>query len=157
MNDRRVKIRVDLCGLYLPFYDHLCELLPEEWQPYSGFRSFAAQDTLYSQGRGRPGGIVTNAKAGESAHNYGCATDWTRWEPGGVPIWMKPEDEYWYFYVEAVTEAGLRAGIEFGDIDHNEVKIARPWTDILKAWNEGGGAAGDGLKMAIDTIRAATY
>ena len=41
----------------------------------SGFRSFAEQDTLYAQGRTLPGNIVTNARGGESLHNYGCAFD----------------------------------------------------------------------------------
>lgn len=34
------------------------------------FRSSDEQDRLYSQGRSMPGGIVTNAKGGQSAHNY---------------------------------------------------------------------------------------
>lgn len=41
----------------------------------SGYRSFAEQDELYAQGRTKPGNIVTNAKGGESLHNYGVAFD----------------------------------------------------------------------------------
>lgn len=33
------------------------------------------QDRLYAQGRTAPGPIVTNARAGQSAHNYGYAID----------------------------------------------------------------------------------
>ena len=40
-----------------------------------GFRSFAEQNDLYEQGRSKPGKIVTNAKGGESYHNYGLALD----------------------------------------------------------------------------------
>lgn len=40
-----------------------------------GFRSFEDQTKLYEQGRTTPGNIVTNAKAGQSAHNYGLAVD----------------------------------------------------------------------------------
>jgi len=40
-----------------------------------GFRSNAEQTKLYSQGRTTPGKIVTNARAGQSAHNYGLAVD----------------------------------------------------------------------------------
>lgn len=40
-----------------------------------GFRSFAEQDELYAQGRTKPGNIVTNAKGGQSYHNYGLAVD----------------------------------------------------------------------------------
>ena len=38
-------------------------------------RSLAEQDALYAQGRTMPGPIVTNAKAGQSAHNWGLAID----------------------------------------------------------------------------------
>ncbi len=39
------------------------------------FRSFAEQNFIYAQGRTRPGKIVTNAKAGQSIHNYRYAVD----------------------------------------------------------------------------------
>lgn len=38
-------------------------------------RSNARQAELYAQGRSKPGKIVTNAKPGESFHNYGLAVD----------------------------------------------------------------------------------
>lgn len=41
----------------------------------SGFRSIEEQDQIYAQGRTSPGNIVTNAKGGESLHNYGVAID----------------------------------------------------------------------------------
>ncbi|MGE5416474.1 MAG: M15 family metallopeptidase, partial [Acidobacteriota bacterium] len=40
-----------------------------------GYRSFAEQDALYSKGRDHKGKIVTNAKGGQSYHNYGLAFD----------------------------------------------------------------------------------
>jgi len=39
------------------------------------FRSWDEQDTLYAQGRTIPGSIVTDAKGGESYHNFGLAFD----------------------------------------------------------------------------------
>lgn len=41
----------------------------------STLRDNEAQDALYAQGRTRVGAIVTNAKAGQSLHNFGCAFD----------------------------------------------------------------------------------
>ena len=41
----------------------------------SDFRSFDEQTALYSKGRTKQGKIVTNAKAGQSLHNYGVAID----------------------------------------------------------------------------------
>lgn len=40
-----------------------------------GYRSKAEQDALYAQGRTKPGKIVTNAKGGQSNHNFGIAVD----------------------------------------------------------------------------------
>jgi peptidoglycan L-alanyl-D-glutamate endopeptidase CwlK len=41
----------------------------------SGTRTYAEQTALYAQGRTRPGGVVTKAKAGQSNHNFGIAFD----------------------------------------------------------------------------------
>lgn len=38
-------------------------------------RTNQEQDALYAQGRTKPGKIVTNAKGGQSYHNYGLALD----------------------------------------------------------------------------------
>lgn len=39
------------------------------------YRSIAQQDALYAQGRTKPGKIVTNAKGGQSMHNFKVAFD----------------------------------------------------------------------------------
>lgn len=41
----------------------------------STYRDMESQARLYEQGRSLPGAIVTNAKAGDSFHNYRCAFD----------------------------------------------------------------------------------
>lgn len=41
----------------------------------STFRNAASQEWIYSQGRTRPGTIVTRARAGFSWHNFRCAFD----------------------------------------------------------------------------------
>lgn len=40
-----------------------------------GTRTIAEQNALYAQGRTRQGKIVTNARGGQSVHNYGLAFD----------------------------------------------------------------------------------
>lgn len=40
-----------------------------------GYRTIAEQNALYAQGRTGNGRIVTNAKGGQSYHNYGLAID----------------------------------------------------------------------------------
>ena len=49
-------------------------------------RDFEQQTALYQQGRTAPGGIVTNARAGDSAHNYGRAYDVVPMR-NGKPVW----------------------------------------------------------------------
>lgn len=41
-----------------------------------GHRSYARQNDLYAQGRTKPGNIVTNARGGQSWHNFGIAVDY---------------------------------------------------------------------------------
>jgi peptidoglycan L-alanyl-D-glutamate endopeptidase CwlK len=41
----------------------------------SGLRTYAEQDALFAKGRTAPGPKVTNAKGGESNHNFGIAFD----------------------------------------------------------------------------------
>lgn len=52
-------------------------LLPAGWdcRIISGNRTYAEQDALFAQGRTKPGAIVTNARGGQSNHNFGIAWD----------------------------------------------------------------------------------
>jgi hypothetical protein len=149
MRDLRAQIRRDLDPLFIPYYDALCAKLPLEWQPYSGHRSIPSQEKLYAQGRTSPGKVVTNARGGQSPHNYGMATDWTIWI-NGEPQWkMKKEDPRWHTFINAVTEVGLRSGSEFGDVDHAELRIAVPWSTIGTIFLE------KGMNVALSSVRAA--
>lgn len=53
---------------------------------YCTLRTWEEQDGLYAQGRTKPGKIVTNARGGESFHNYGCAFDFVPLQ-AGKPAW----------------------------------------------------------------------
>lgn len=58
--------------------DELIALAASKGMPIritEGYRSKERQDELYAQGRTKPGKIVTNAKGGQSIHQYGCAFD----------------------------------------------------------------------------------
>lgn len=53
-----------------------CKGLGQDVRIISGTRTYAEQDALYAQGRrGRQGPIVTNARGGQSNHNFGIAWD----------------------------------------------------------------------------------
>ncbi|WP_404802128.1 M15 family metallopeptidase [Bacillus infantis] len=51
------------------------------------FRSIEEQDKLYAKGRTAGGDIVTNAKGGESYHNFGLAIDFALLSINGAVIW----------------------------------------------------------------------
>lgn len=46
-----------------------------EYIAIGGTRTWPEQDALYAQGRSKPGKVVTNAKGGQSWHNFGIALD----------------------------------------------------------------------------------
>lgn len=143
LDDRRAFFRKGLCPIYISYYDSLCTLLGREWQPYFGFRSIAEQNSLYAQGRSTPGKIVTFAKGGESAHNYGCATDWTVWDENAQPIWLQNNDPK----LQELSEASDKVGAEWGghfpipDCPHVQLGLSLPWKDV-KAINDSQGAVG---------------
>jgi peptidoglycan LD-endopeptidase CwlK len=76
-----VIISRDKSLLYPPFADQLryfesrlaAAKLP--FYLFMAFRTFEDQDELYAQGRTRPGTIITNARGGDSLHNYGLGAD----------------------------------------------------------------------------------
>ena len=49
-------------------------------------RDYEAQAALFAQGRTAPGPIVTNARPGESWHQFGCALDVVPLR-NGKPVW----------------------------------------------------------------------
>lgn len=145
MIDRRLKFRKDLHPLYLPSYDALCAELPPEWAPFYGLRTFEEQSALFAQGRTTPGKIVTRAKAGESPHNYGCASDWIIWE-NETPLWLGASDQRWKNYFSACDKVGVKKGHEFGDNPHNELPLSISWIEVHQAFLE------HGLMGAVKTI-----
>jgi len=58
-------------------YDEICKALTGKaiCRFTHTHRTFAEQDALYAQGRTKKGSKVTNAKGGQSYHNYGLAID----------------------------------------------------------------------------------
>ncbi|HEY0062081.1 MAG TPA: M15 family metallopeptidase [Telluria sp.] len=72
----------------------------------SGTRSFEEQDALFAQGRTRPGAIVTNARGGQSNHNFGIAFDIGIFESGQ---YQGESPKY-----KVVGALGVELGLEWG-------------------------------------------
>lgn len=69
------------------------------------YRDFGSQDALYAQGRNLPGKIVTNARGGESFHNWRVAFDVVPLK-NGKPVWgTKGKDGELWLRVGAIGEA----------------------------------------------------
>lgn len=96
-------------------------------------RDIEYQDSLYAQGRTKPGKIVTQARGGYSMHNFGLAFDVVPVDARRQPVWESPEwprigaigqsiglewggawktmiDRPHFQYVEGLSTAQLRAG-----------------------------------------------
>ena len=74
------------------------------------YRDTEAQDALYAQGRTAPGGKVTNAKGGQSMHNYRIAYDVVPMQ-NGKPVW-KTAGEAGKLWAE-VGALGKAQGLEW--------------------------------------------
>jgi peptidoglycan LD-endopeptidase CwlK len=73
-----------------------------------GLRTYAEQAALFAQGRTAPGNIVTNAPAGYSNHNFGCAVDCYPFASGeaGDLVWDH-EDPKFAAMVAVLLSEGL--------------------------------------------------
>lgn len=83
------------------------------------YRSFERSDELYAQGRTKPGSIVSNARGGESYHNYGLAFDVVEMKDG-KGLWENPN---WPKIGALGKEFGFRWGGDFKslqDLPHFE-------------------------------------
>jgi len=84
------------------------------------YRTFAHQDQLYAQGRTAPGARVTNARGGQSWHNYGLGADVVFSTANGQPSW--PENGNWTRYGEIAESQGLTWGGRWRSPDRPHVE-----------------------------------
>jgi len=111
----------------------------------SAYRSYAEQNDLYAQGRTKAGKIVTNAKGGQSSHNFGTAidvvpivngkadynTDWNKIATIGKSIgfawggdWTSIKDKPHFEMNFGNTLAQLRAKYDSGKLTDGYVQLA---------------------------------
>ncbi len=71
--------------IFLPFIKEAKQIAANmgvEYFAVSGNRTWAEQDELYAQGRTKPGPKVTNARGGQSSHNFKIAMDFGCFKDG---------------------------------------------------------------------------
>jgi len=76
----------------------------------STYRTAEQQAALYAQGRTKPGVIVTNARPGESYHNWQCAFDVVPLR-NGKPIWGTSGEDGMLW--RKIGELGESVGLEW--------------------------------------------
>ena len=112
----------------------------------STLRTFEEQDELYAIGRTKAGRKVTNAKGGQSIHNYGLAIDFALLIDGKTASWEDLKDfdgdrkADWLEVVEVFEKAGWEWGgrwKSFTDKPHLQKTFGNGWRTLLKRKQEG--------------------
>lgn len=109
-----------------------------------GLRTVEEQDALYAQGRTTPGKIVTNAKGGQSWHNFGLAVDCAPENPDASIDWNASHPQW-----KAMEAAGVKMGLVSGanwvrivDAPHFQMTgrfpEAAPDTEVRELYKSGG-------------------
>lgn len=102
-----------------------------------GIRTFPEQDALFKK---RP--KVTNAKAGQSYHNYGLAFDYCLQVDGKDISWNTAKDwdgdhiADWMEVATIFVALGFKWGRAFNDLPHMEKTFGLNWRDMLLRYNK---------------------
>jgi peptidoglycan L-alanyl-D-glutamate endopeptidase CwlK len=130
---------------------------------FMALRTFECQDELYAQGRTKPGSIVTNARGGDSLHNYGLAADYvldgSLEKPGIQWSWNTKADfdsdgrSDWMRMGEIAESCGLEWGgrwKRFPDLPHVQNTYGLALVEIKEIYR-----AGHGIKAVWEQLKAA--
>ncbi len=106
----------------------------------AGNRTWAEQDALYAKGRTAPGPKVTNAKGGQSNHNFGIAADFGVFRAGKYLDSDEPKTAEMIHRATAAAAKAERLPIEWGgdwasfkDFPHFEIKTIYTTTAAKRA------------------------
>ena len=100
-----------------------------------GLRTIAEQDKLYDQGRSAIGSIVTNAKGGQSAHNFGSAVDLCPLGDNGELNWS--DNNGFKAIGEEAEKLGLVWGGHFKSIMDKPHIESSNWKELQQLWKTG--------------------
>jgi peptidoglycan L-alanyl-D-glutamate endopeptidase CwlK len=137
MTSRRIEDLQPLLQVKARYWLEMCE---QEWpgkevDPLitNTLRTHADQAKLYAQGRTTPGKIVTWAKPGSSAHNYGLAWDFVPLRIG-KPVWTTraaADLRLWTRMGEIAESLGLEWGGRWQKVDMPHIQI-REWRRFVQ-------------------------
>lgn len=117
--------------------ERICRARGIEIAVVQGLRTFAEQDALFAKGRTKPGKRVTNARGGQSNHNFGLAVDLAPIKDGEI-LW---DDEAPF---RTIGRCAVTLGLEWGGdwksfVDLPHVQIPGPSVaECLALYRKGG-------------------
>lgn len=123
-----------------------------------GLRTIDYQNSLYAKGRTVKGSIVTNAKGGQSYHNYGLAVDFCLIIDGKAMSYNEVKDydgdkvADWSEVVKIFKSYGWSWGGDFKSIKdspHFEKTFGNNWKTLLANYNAGKIITDDGEKYVV--------
>lgn len=129
-------------------YNKICEALTGRAVCRFSYalRTFEEQAAIYAQGRTTPGKIVTNAKPGQSFHNYGLAFDVVLIIDGKTASWDMLKDfdgdrvADWMEVVNICKLYGWKWGGDFKsfkDYPHFEKTFGLNWPEMKARYDAG--------------------
>ena len=149
IEDIHPKLRTELHAIY----NEICTAFPGQTgvRFVQVFRSFPEQDALYAQGRTKPGPKVTDAKGGQSYHNYGLGVDFCllfdKNNDGHISsdeiIWNRNTDLDkdklidWMEVVKIFTKYGWTWGASWSDYPHFEKPFGYKVSKLLAKYKAG--------------------
>jgi len=107
-----------------------------KWGISDARRTMAAQRAIYSQGRTTPGKVVSNAKPGQSAHNFGYAVDLWPLKADGDFDW-KANVRLFKIMADIAVEMGLTAGYYFRNLFDGPHVEHPKWKKQQAKWKAG--------------------
>lgn len=106
------------------------------WAASDGRRTMTQQRDIFAQGRTKPGKVVSNAKPGQSAHNFGLAVDLWPLDGNGDFDWGA-NDKLFKVLADIAVDMGLTAGYYFHSI-HDAPHVEDPlWKHQQALWQAG--------------------
>jgi len=139
--ERLALIYPDIRVRIIRVYNDICNHYGLQMKCTQGLRSFAEQDALFAQGRTAPGEIVTDARGGESMHNYGCGLDSAFMGPDPYLKDNKNQKFFWNEYGRFCKLHGLFWGGDFfhnPDRPHAQLTYGQSLGDLKALYQHGG-------------------
>jgi len=107
-----------------------------KWAISDARRTMAQQRDIYAQGRTKPGKVVSNAKPGQSAHNFGYAVDLWPLKADGDFDWGASQSLF-KTMADIAVAIGLTAGFYFKSIHDAPHVESSEWKAQQTRWRNG--------------------